>query len=133
MNRFTASVASVLEVDGEGLSLDSRFREVDGWCSLTGFGLLVLLENDWDAPISVTSFLELQTVRDLYRVAFIAFAAKVLGVPRGSLSGTSAFGSVPEWDSVAHLRLVMEAEKFFDVHYTLESIPSIKSIDDFLI
>jgi acyl carrier protein len=132
MNLFVEAVSRVLETGGE-LSLDARFREVDGWCSLNGFGLMVLLENDWQAPVTVEEFLRLRTVRDLYRVAFIAFAAKTLSVPRSHLTGESAFGDFPEWDSVAHLRLVMEAERRFGVHYQLEQIPSIRKIDDFLI
>ena len=130
MNAFYDSVASVLEVPA--VEADQRFREVEGWCSLKGFGLLVLLENDWDAPVTLERFLALETVRDLYREAFLVFAARLLGVPRESLSGATAYGSVPAWDSVNHLRLVMEAEKRFGVRYPLETIPSLKTIDDFL-
>jgi acyl carrier protein len=132
MNLFVEAVSRVLETGGE-LSLDARFREVDGWCSLNGFGLMVLLENDWQAPVTVEEFLRLRTVRDLYRVAFIAFAAKTLSVPRSHLTGESAFGDFPEWDSVAHLRLVMEAEARFGVRYPLERIPDLTTLDDFLV
>jgi len=131
MNRFLQSVASVLEV--EGVSPDDEFRLIDGWCSLKGFGLLVLLENDWHAPTTIDRFLGLKTVRDLYREAFVAFAAEVLGVDRAALSGATARGAIPEWDSVAHLRLVMEAEKRFGTFYPIETIPAIRTLDDFLV
>jgi len=131
MNAFLQSVASVLEVPS--VSPDDDFRAVPGWCSLQGFGLLVLLENDWQAPVTLERFLVLKTVRDLYREAFLAFAARVFGVPRESLSGTTAYGSIPAWDSVNHLKLVMEAERTFGVSYPLERIPFIKSLDDFLV
>ena len=131
MNRFVAAVASVLEVESVGL--DDRFRETPGWCSLHGFGLLVLLENDWSAPVSLARFSDLKTVRDLYREAFLALAARVFKVPRESLSGASAYGSFPEWDSVNHLKLVMEAEAAFGVSYPFERIPALKTLDDFLI
>ena len=131
MNRFVENVARVLEV--EGLELDTEFRSVEGWCSLHGFGLLVMMENDWSAPLTIDRFLTLRTVRDLYREAFIAFAADLLGVGREALSGETAFGDLPQWDSVNHLRLVMEAEKRFGTRYALESIPLIKKINDFLI
>ena len=131
MNRFVSAVASVLEVESVGL--DDRFRETPGWCSLHGFGLLVLLENDWSAPVSLARFSDLKTVRDLYREAFLALAARVFKVPRESLSGASAYGSFPEWDSVNHLKLVMEAEAAFGVSYTFERIPALKTLDDFLI
>lgn len=131
MNAFVKAVADVLEV--ETLDLDAEFRQTDGWCSLKGFGLLVLLENDWETPLGIDRFLELKTVRDLWREAFLTFAAGVLKVPRGTLSGDSACGSIPEWDSVNHLRLVMEAEPRFGVSYPLERIPELKKIDDFLV
>lgn len=132
MNRFIKAVADVLEVAPESLSLDKPFRETDGWCSLKAFGLLVMLENDWSAPTDINRFMELKTVRDLCREAFVAFASGVLKVPRGRLTGETACGSLPEWDSVNHLRLVMEAESRFGVAYQLEAIPCLKTIDDFV-
>lgn len=131
MNKFLSSVASVLEV--ESIGLDDDFRAVPGWCSLQGFGLLVLLENDWGAPTTIDRFLELKTVKDLYREAFLAFAAKVLKVERALLAGTTEYNSIPEWDSVNHLKLVMETEAHFGVAYPFERIPFLKTLDDFLI
>jgi len=130
-NRFYEAVAKVLEVDEVGF--DTDFRQCDGWCSLHGFGLLVLLENDFATPMNIGHFMTMRTVGDLYREAFLSFAAGVLGVERGKLSGETAYGSIPEWDSVNHLRLVMEAEPRFGVRYPLERIPEIRIINDFLI
>ena len=62
----------------------------------------------------------------------ISLAARVLRADRASLSTATSYGSIPEWDSVNHLRLVMEAEQRFGVHYPLERIPELKTIDDFL-
>lgn len=131
MNRFLEGVASVLEVDE--VSLDTEFRSVPGWCSLQGFGLLVLLENDWKAPVTLDRFLDLKTVRDLYREAFLAFAAMVFKVDRTALRGDLAYGEIPAWDSVNHLKLVMEAERHFGSSYRLEQIPALKRLDDFLV
>jgi acyl carrier protein len=130
MNRFVAAVADVLEVDA--LTPDTRFRETPGWCSLKGFGLLVMLENDWETPLGIERFLALRTVRDLWREAFLSFAAGVLNVPRAALSGATAYRSHPAWDSVNHLRLVMEAERRFGVRYPLERIPELQTLEDFL-
>lgn len=131
MNKFLLDVARVLEV--EEARLDLEFRTVPGWCSLQGFGLLVLLENDWDAPTTIDRFLQMKTVKDLYREAFLAFAAKVLKVDRATLSGTTAYGSISAWDSVNHLKLAMETEAHFGVSYPIERIPLLKTLDDFLI
>jgi len=129
MDKFMKAVADVLEVDS--LELDTRFRETPLWCSLVGFGMLVMMENDWKAPLDIERFLKLETVRDLYREAFAALAAKIFGVERSALAGRSC-GDLPEWDSVNHLRLVMEAERRFGITYPLETIPALKSLDDFI-
>ncbi|MBO7683553.1 MAG: acyl carrier protein [Kiritimatiellae bacterium] len=130
-NAFYDSVAQVLEVDEVGF--DTEFRKAPGWCSLQAFGLLVLMENDWKAPMDLARLRGMRTVGDLYGEAFAAFAASLLGVPRAALSPDAAYGSVPEWDSVNHLRLVMEAEKRFGVHYPLETIPGLRTLRDFLV
>ncbi len=62
---------------------------------------------------------------------FLAFAAEVLGVPRERLSPGTACGSIPEWDSVMHLRLVMETEARYGVSIPLETIPRLSTLADF--
>lgn len=64
---------------------------------------------------------------------FFCLAAKVFGVSREKLSPTLKYGEIPEWDSVNHLRLVMETEKVFGVKYPLEKIPFLSSLADFLV
>ena len=131
MNKFYSALAGVLEVDEVGP--DTVIREVPDWCSLKAFGVLVMMENDWGAPVSIDRFAGFVTARDLYREAFLAFMAGVLGVGRENLDGSARYGETPGWDSVNHLRLVMEAEARFGVRFELERIPSMTSVDDFLI
>ena len=63
---------------------------------------------------------------------FIAFAASILGVPPDRLSPETACGDIPEWDSVMHLRLVMEAEARYGVSIPLETIPNLRTLADFV-
>ena len=62
---------------------------------------------------------------------FIAFAASVLGVAPERLTPETACGDIPEWDSVMHLRLVMEAEARYGVSIPLETIPALRTLSDF--
>lgn len=64
---------------------------------------------------------------------FFALAARIFAVSREDLSEDTAYQSIPGWDSVNHLRLVMEAEKEFGVEYPLETIPFLKRLGDFLV
>ena len=63
--------------------------------------------------------------------SFCAFAAATLGVPRGALTPETAYGSIPEWDSVMHLRLVMETEARYGSSIPLEAIPRLARLADF--
>ena len=63
---------------------------------------------------------------------FLDFAADVLGVPRGTLTRESAYGSIPEWDSVMHLRLVMEVEARYHVTFPISLIPTLTTLSSFL-
>ena len=63
---------------------------------------------------------------------FLAFAASVLGVPPEKLSPETACCDIPEWDSVMHLRLVMEAEARYGVSIPLETIPNLRTLADFV-
>ena len=62
---------------------------------------------------------------------FLDFVATVLSVDRGSLSLGTAYESIPEWDSVMHLRLVMEIQDRFGVDIPLERVPELKTLGDF--
>lgn len=61
---FLKKVAEVLEV--ESVTDETRFRELDGWCSLQAFGLLVMLENDMGVRMDIEAFQKIETVGELY-------------------------------------------------------------------
>ncbi len=61
---FRRKVAEVLEV--ESVTDDTRFRELDGWCSLQAFGLLVMLENEMGVRMDIDTFQSIETGGALY-------------------------------------------------------------------
>ena len=62
---------------------------------------------------------------------FLDFTAQVLGVPRESVSTATAYETIPEWDSVMRLRLVMEFQDRFGVDIPIERVPNLKTLGDF--
>ena len=60
---FLERLSDVLETP---VTLETRFRDVDNWSSLMGFGILVTLENDFGRRMTVDEFLTCQTVGDLW-------------------------------------------------------------------
>ena len=61
---FHRKVADILEV--EAVTDDTRFRDLDGWCSLQAFGLLVFMENELGVRMDIDTFRTKETVGELY-------------------------------------------------------------------
>lgn len=62
---------------------------------------------------------------------FIDFVAGILDVAPERLSLDTAYESIPEWDSVMQLRLVMEISEKYGVEIPLEDVPNLKLLADF--
>jgi acyl carrier protein len=54
--------------DSETISItpDSDFRQVDSWDSLTGMAVLVMIKEKYEKDLTVETFRNLKTVRDVY-------------------------------------------------------------------
>ena len=63
--------------------------------------------------------------------AFFDWAAEVLGVTPGGLSFETTYASIPEWDSMAQLRLVMEAQSRFGVEIPFAEVAEVRSLWEF--
>ena len=62
---------------------------------------------------------------------FINFIAGVMDVDPATLTGDTAYGTIEKWDSLMHMRLVMEIEEAYDVEIPIDEIPNIKTLKDF--
>ena len=62
---------------------------------------------------------------------FIKFIAAVMEVDPSELTEDTAYGTIEKWDSLMHMRMVMEIEEEYDVEIPIEEIPNIKSLKDF--
>ena len=62
MNEFLDRMSAILETP---VTTETRFREVEGWSSLMGFGILVTLENDYGRRMMIDEFMTLETISDL--------------------------------------------------------------------
>ncbi|HEY0956425.1 MAG TPA: acyl carrier protein [Roseateles sp.] len=62
--------------------------------------------------------------QDLLHNAFVT----VLGLPPGQVSDQLTYGSVPQWDSVAHMALITELEDVFGVMLETEDIIGLSSM-----
>lgn len=62
---------------------------------------------------------------------FLAFVAGVMQVDPAEISGETRFKEYKKWDSLMHMRLVMEIEEEYDVEIPIDEVPNIKTLNDF--
>ena len=62
---------------------------------------------------------------------FLAFVANILDVPVERISLTTAYESIPEWDSVMQLRLTLEIGSEYGVEIPVDEIANIKTLGQF--
>ena len=62
---------------------------------------------------------------------FLAFVAGILEVDPAAISLETAYESIPEWDSVMHLRLTLEIGCEYNVEIPVDEIADIKTLDGF--
>jgi len=64
--RLLENMAEILEVEPEELTLQTVFRDDRfAWDSLKGYAVLVMLEEEFNAHVSVEDFLAAKTIQDL--------------------------------------------------------------------
>ena len=62
---------------------------------------------------------------------FIEFVSNIFEVDPSELSEDTAFGQHEEWDSLMHIRLVMEIEDEYNIEIPIDDVPNIKTLKDF--
>ncbi|MBO5642715.1 MAG: acyl carrier protein [Kiritimatiellae bacterium] len=62
---------------------------------------------------------------------FLEFVSSVFGVQVSDISLDTSYMSLPQWDSVMHLRLVLEIESKYGVKYSIEEVPRLMTLRDF--
>ena len=62
---------------------------------------------------------------------FLEFVSRIFEVNVEELSGDTAFKSIPQWNSLMHLRLVAEIEAHYAAEIPIDEVPDIKILADF--
>jgi acyl carrier protein len=62
----------------------------------------------------------------------IALIAEILEINESEISVQTAFVTIPNWDSLAHLQIIAEFEDAFKVKIPIEKMPEIKTVQDLL-
>lgn len=62
---------------------------------------------------------------------FLTFAAVIMKTDRQKISLDTTYGTIPQWDSIIHLRLVMEIEEKYKIEISIDKVPDIKTLAQF--
>jgi acyl carrier protein len=54
--------------------------------------------------------------------------SSALNIPLGAVSDQLAYSTIPEWDSIAHMALIAELERRFDVMFDTDDILAMSSV-----
>lgn len=62
---------------------------------------------------------------------FLQFIAGIFEVPAETLSLNTSYNSIPAWDSVMQLRIVMEIEAAYGVEVPIDKVAELKTLAQF--
>lgn len=60
---------------------------------------------------------------------FLNFIAGIMEVDPSELNGGTAYGQFEKWDSLMHIRMVMEVEDKYDIEIPIDEVPEIKTLE----
>lgn len=55
---------------------------------------------------------------------------EVLDLPELTISPETNAYFIPEWDSIAQIQLVIQIERYFNIHFTAKEIAEIKNVGE---
>ena len=61
---------------------------------------------------------------------FLNYIAEVMEVDPSELSEDTAYGQFVKWDSLMHMRMVMEVEDKYDIEIPIDKVPEIETLKD---
>ncbi len=62
---------------------------------------------------------------------FLQFVANIFDVPVSELSPETQYNSIPQWDSVMQLRLVMEIESEYGISIPIDIVAELDTLQKF--
>ncbi|TAN00552.1 MAG: acyl carrier protein [Chitinophagaceae bacterium] len=67
--KFIDNFAAIFdETDPSNLNMETSFRDIDEWSSLTALGLLAMVEEEYNVRLNNQDIKGATTIRDLYKI-----------------------------------------------------------------
>ncbi|MGV8828581.1 MAG: acyl carrier protein [Breznakibacter sp.] len=69
MNEFVEKMANQFaDEDIQNVKIDTHFRSLDSWDSLTGMAVMVMIQDEFDITLPVEEFIKANTPEELYHL-----------------------------------------------------------------
>ncbi len=66
---FLKNFASIFdEIEDNNLTMDTEFKDIDEWSSLTALALLAVIDEEYDVKLTNNDLKNSVTVRDIYNI-----------------------------------------------------------------
>ncbi|HPC26946.1 MAG: acyl carrier protein [Bacteroidales bacterium] len=66
---FVKNFASIFdEIEDNELTMDTEFKDIDEWSSLTALALLAVIDEEYDVKLTNNDLKNSVTVRDIYNI-----------------------------------------------------------------
>ena len=63
---------------------------------------------------------------------FVEVWSEVLGIPVSKFDRATGIGTIPAWDSVAHVQLIAACEAKFEIEFDILDAIELETADDFI-
>lgn len=68
MDNFLKMFKEVLEIEEMDIDIETKFRELEEWDSLTVLSVLAMVSDEYDTAIPREEFSKVETIKDLYNL-----------------------------------------------------------------
>lgn len=68
-DKFINLFAETIEVESSGLTLETKFRELEEWSSISIMLLIAMFDSEFNKEISTEDIKQCNTINDLYKFA----------------------------------------------------------------
>ena len=62
MNEFIAKFAEAVDMETEGLTAETEFRQLDDWDSLSYLSVIAMMDEEYECQIETAEFKQLKTL-----------------------------------------------------------------------
>lgn len=67
INEFVNHIAEQFD-DATGLTPDTKFREVEGWCSIVALSIIAMADEEYDVTLKGDDIKKAETIKDIFDI-----------------------------------------------------------------